>query len=230
MVDPTQTRLVIFDLDGTLIDSIGDLADAMNAVLEDLGHPTHPRDDYRDFVGNGIEVLARRALPPEIVDTTNVPDVVAAVRKEYSTRWTATTRPYPRIPELLRELRSRGLATAVLSNKPDHATRAIVGELFADHEFTIVRGAIDGVPLKPDPTAVHEIVSRLGLSPRDTAFVGDTPVDMTTGANAGTLTVGVTWGFRSADELLLADADRVIHHPLDLLEFLQNTVREDGRS
>ena len=106
------TQLVIFDLDGTLIDSIGDLADAMNVVLEGSGYATHPRDSYRYFVGDGIEMLVRRALPPEVVDETNIPDVVAAMREEYSRRWLATTRAFPGIPELLTTLHARGIRTA----------------------------------------------------------------------------------------------------------------------
>jgi phosphoglycolate phosphatase len=213
-------NLVVFDLDGTLIDSLGDLADSMNVVLKSLDFSSHPRDSYRHFVGNGIEMLVRRALPSEVLQRSDIPHIVSAVRNEYSTRWLATTRPYPGIPELLHELQSRSVATAVLSNKPDHATRAIVGELFAQHDFAVVRGALDGVPLKPDPTAVHEIVSRLGLSPQASAFVGDTPVDMATGVSAGMLTVGVTWGFRDRHELAAAGADRIIDEALQLLDIL----------
>jgi phosphoglycolate phosphatase len=212
--------LVIFDLDGTLIDSIGDLADAMNSVLESLSHPTHPRDNYRFFVGDGIEILVRRALPPEVVDQTDIADVVGLMRREYSTRWTATTRPFPEIPELLVQLHARDICTAVLSNKPDFPTREIVDELFADKPFKIVRGALDGVPLKPDPSSVLGIISELGQSPQQSVFVGDTAVDMATGVNAGMRSVGVTWGFRDAAELLEAGADHIINRPQELLPFL----------
>jgi phosphoglycolate phosphatase len=215
------TQLVIFDLDGTLIDSIGDLADAMNAVLDELGHSVHPRDDYRFLVGDGIEILVRRALPPEVIEETNIADVVSQMRQEYSTRWVATTRPFPKIPELLVELQSRQIRTVVLSNKPDFATLKIVGELFADDPFEIVRGARDGVPLKPDPTSALEIVSELGLSAARSVFVGDTPVDIKTGRNARIRTVGVTWGFREADELLESGADHIIDTPLELLEVVE---------
>lgn len=211
------TRLVIFDLDGTLIDSLGDIGDAMNAVLRELGHPIHPRDNYRFLVGDGLDILVRRALPPEIVEKTNIDEVVGLTRQEYSKRWTDTTRPFPGIPELLGELRSQDITLAVLSNKPDFATRAIVDELFADHSFAVVRGARDDVPLKPDPTAVAAIISGLGVSAKQTAFVGDTAVDMATGVNAGALTIGVTWGFREADELVAHGADHIVHRPLEIL-------------
>ena len=223
------TQLVIFDLDGTLIDSIGDLADAMNAVLESLGYPAHPRDNYRFLVGDGIEILVRRALPPEVVDETNIPDVVDLMRQEYSTRWTATTRPFPEIPELLVKLHARNICTAVLSNKPDFATREIVGELFADNRFEIVRGALEGVPLKPDPSSVLGIISELGQSPQQSVFVGDTAVDMATGVNAGMRSVGVTWGFRDADELVDSGANHIIHQPLELLRFLDGVTGGECR-
>ena len=216
------TQLAIFDLDGTLIDSIGDLADAMNTVLRELGHPIHPRDDYRYLVGDGIEFLVRRALPHEVVEKTDVAEVVQLMRQEYSTRWTATTRPFPEIPRLLGELENQGIRNAVLSNKPDGPTRDIVGELFPDDPFAIVQGARDGVPLKPDPTTALEIVSALGAQPERSIFVGDTSVDMKTGRNAGMRTVGVTWGFRDAEELLDAGAEHIIEGPLQLLEILES--------
>ena len=214
------TRLAIFDLDGTLIDSLGDLADAMNAVLEGSGYATHPRASYRYFVGDGIEMLVRRALPPAVVDKANIPEVVGVMQKEYSERWLATTLPFPQIPELLAGLAFRGIQTAVLSNKPDHPTREIVNALFAEDTFDVIRGARDDVPLKPDPTSTLGIISELGVSPRQTVFVGDTPIDMTTGANAGTRTVGATWGFRKTQELVDAGAGQVIHEPLELLAYV----------
>jgi len=224
------SQLTIFDLDGTLIDSLGDLADAMNAVLERRGYPVHPQDSYRHFVGDGIEMLVRRALPPEIVTEPNVAEYVALLREDYSTRWLATTRPFTHIPELLAALRSQRIHTAVLSNKPDSPTRTLVGQLFADHPFVAVRGECIGVPRKPDPTSTLEIISELGVSPQQTVFVGDTPIDMTTGVNAGTLTVGVTWGFREAHELSSAGADHIIQRPLELLRFLDGMARGGRRS
>jgi len=224
------TRLAIFDLDGTLIDSLGDLADSMNAVLYRKGFPVHPCDSYRHFVGDGIEMLVRRALPSEVVETTNIAEVVRQMRSEYSRRWTATTQPFPGIPELLVELHARQIRTTVLSNKPDSPTREIVGELFPDNPFAIVRGARDGVPLKPNPTSTLEIISELGVSPQQTVFVGDTPIDIKTGGDAGTRTVGVTWGFRKAHELVDADADHVIDHPLELLLIVDRMTQGGCRS
>ena len=215
------TQLAIFDLDGTLIDSLGDLGDAMNVVLQELCYPVHRRDDYRYLVGDGIEILVRRSLPHDVVDKTDIAEVVQQMRREYSTRWTATTRPFPEIPQLLSELGSRGIRSAVLSNKPDLPTREIVGELFPNDPFTVVQGARDGVPLKPEPTSALEIVSDLGVQPARSIFVGDTSVDMKTGRNAGMGTVGVTWGFRDAEELINNGAEHIIDTPLQLLEVLE---------
>lgn len=213
-------NLAIFDLDGTLIDSLGDLADAMNVVLDERGYPAHPRDAYRHFVGDGIEMLVRRALPPEVVDTADIPKVVDAMRREYSGRCLATTRPFAGIPELLARLRSLGIRAAVLSNKPDFATRAIVRELFEDGAFDVIRGARENVPLKPDPTVAIEVASDLGFEPKLSVFIGDSPIDVKTGRNAGMRTVGVTWGFRGTHELLDAGADHIIHQPLELVRLL----------
>jgi phosphoglycolate phosphatase len=213
--------LVVFDLDGTLVDSLGDLADAMNAVLKELGHSTHARDAYRYMVGEGIANLVRRALPLESSDDSEVAEVVQLMRQEYATRWTATTRPFPGIPQLIDQLRAQRVFTAVLSNKPDDATREIVSELFMDGDFDIIRGALDGVPLKPDPTSALAIVSELGQDSRNTMIVGDTAIDMATGANAGMVAVGVTWGFRDAEELEAHGADHIVQRPLDILDILE---------
>jgi phosphoglycolate phosphatase len=210
-------RLVIFDLDGTLVDTLQDLADSMNAVLAARGHPTHGRDPYRRFVGDGVAELVRRALPPEAADEVTVAECVAEMREEYGRRLTAASRPYPGIEVLLAALRARGLKTAVLSNKPDPATRTLVAMLFPDHRFHAVRGARPGVALKPDPEAASELCAGLGVDPRRTLYVGDTDTDMATGRAAGMVTVGVAWGFRDPDELLRAGAEHLVHRPDQLL-------------
>jgi phosphoglycolate phosphatase len=212
---------VIFDLDGTLVDSLEDLADAMNSVLESLGFPTHPREPYRRFVGDGVVMLVRRAVPPDVKDEGSIAEYVSMMREEYARRWLNKTRPYPGVVELLSALRDHGLRTAVLSNKPDQATRTIVSKLFADQPFDHVQGALPDTPLKPDPTSAVEIATTLKLDPERIVCVGDTNVDMRTGRRAGTFTVGVTWGFRDEDELRGSGAQHIIHHPSDLLELLK---------
>ncbi|MEE4270418.1 MAG: HAD family hydrolase [Thermoanaerobaculales bacterium] len=213
----TTHRLVTFDLDGTLVDSLGDLADSMNAVLARLGHPSHPRAAYRRFVGDGIVMLAERALPAGARRDERIAECVTAMRAEYATRQTATTRPFQGIPEVLSELRSRKVLTAVLSNKPDGPSREIVDALLGFHPFDIVRGARPDVPLKPDPTAALEIAARLGVEAQEAVFVGDTNIDMRTGRAAGMTAVGVTWGFRDEHDLISGGAHQVIHHPAELL-------------
>ncbi len=210
-------RLVLFDLDGTLVDSLRDLAESMNAVLAARGHPAHPLEPYRRFVGDGMTNLVRRALPADASDEETVAQCVIEMREEYGRRLTAETRPYPGISELLAELRDRRLMTAVLSNKPDSATRVLVDRLLPEHHFDLVRGAVAGVPLKPDPTAALALCAELGVAPGDVLYLGDTDTDMATGRAAGMVTVGVGWGFRDADELLDAGALHVITEPLDLL-------------
>jgi len=213
--------LAIFDLDGTLVDSLDDLADAMNAVLESFGFPTHPTGPYRRFVGDGIVTLVRRVVPPEVDDDDLLQRCVELMRKEYSRRQLIKTLPYPGIPEVLAAVHGRGLKTAVLSNKPDPATRSLVAALLAGHPFDMVRGARPDVPLKPDPSAALDIAEGLSARPGHTVYVGDTDTDMQTGRRAGMLTVGATWGFRDEDELRSSGAQHIIHHPLELLEILK---------
>jgi phosphoglycolate phosphatase len=172
------------------------------------------------MVGDGITQLVRRAIPPGCLDESVVADVIHLMRREYATRWTATTRPFPGIPQLIDRLRAQRIFTAVLSNKPDEATQEIVSELFMEGDFDIVRGARDCVPLKPDPTSALGIVSELDQTPARSVFVGDTSVDMKTGVNAGMFSVGVSWGFRDADELVAHGADHVVNRPAEILEIL----------
>jgi phosphoglycolate phosphatase len=212
---------IIFDLDGTLIDSLDDMADAMNTVLESVGYPTHPRALYRRFVGDGVVMLVRRAVPPEVKDEQLIAEYVGMMRQEYGRRWLNKTRPYPGVVDLLSVLRDRGLRMAVLSNKPDPATRTIVSQLFADHPFDHVQGALPDRPLKPDPTTALEISTRLAVPPERVVYVGDTNIDMRTGRRAGMFTVGVPWGFRDEDELRNSGAQRIVHHPLELPELLR---------
>lgn len=215
--------LVIFDLDGTLVDSLEDLADSMNAVLAARGFPIHPVAPYRRFVGDGIATLVRRALPGADPGDDFVASCVREMRREYARRQIAKTRPYPGVPELLRSLGEHGLKTAVFSNKPDRPTREVVAALLAPHSFAAVRGARPDAPLKPDPTAALELAREIGAAPRETVYVGDTDTDMHTGQRAGMFTVGVTWGFRDEDELRASGADSIIHDPAELLRVLTDT-------
>lgn len=208
---------VVFDLDGTLLDTLADIAHAMNAVLARRGWPVHPPDAYRYFVGDGVERLVERALPPGQQRSTVLAECVREVGREYAARWRAQTRPYDGIPELLAALEARGVRMAVLSNKPEAFAREMVEYFFGAGRLAPVRGAQPGLPPKPDPAAALAIARELGLPPDQLAHVGDTPVDIETAHAAGMLAVGATWGFRPAEELRRAGADVLVHQPRELL-------------
>ncbi len=209
-------RAVIFDLDGTLLDTLRDLADATNAVLRRRGMPEHPVDDYRLLVGEGMDRLVVRALPPVSRDPATVAAALAELRREYAGSWRLHTRPYPGIPAVLEALGARGVPAAVLSNKVDEFTREMVQQYFGSR-FAVVRGARAGVPLKPDPTAALAVAASLRVAPRDVMLVGDTRVDMDTARAAGMVPVGVLWGFRDEEELRAHGAAHLAREPGDLL-------------
>jgi phosphoglycolate phosphatase len=211
---------VLFDLDGTLLDTLGDLADSMNAALERLGYPPHPPAAYCYFVGEGVEILAFRALPEAHRAPTDVARCVGVMAEEYATRCLVRTRPYPGIPALLDALAARGIKTAVLSNKPDRFTQELVAKALASWRFAAVRGALPGAPVKPDPTAARELAEKLAVPPGEFLYLGDTGVDMQTAVAAGMYPVGVRWGFRPAEELLAGGARTLLARPEELLGLL----------
>ncbi len=212
---------ILFDLDGTLLDTLQDLADSMNAVLSELGYPSHPLASYRYFVGDGVANLARRVLPGEAGrDETVVQEVVGRMRKEYGARWHQKTRPYEGIPELLEAARLRGAKLAVLSNKPHPATLEVISHFFPAVPFDAVLGARPQVPIKPDAGAALEVARILSRPPGDFLYVGDTNTDMQTAVAAGMYPVGALWGFREADELIAAGARTLVAHPRDVLSLL----------
>ena len=205
-------RALIFDLDGTLLDSLADIATAMNTALTEHGLAPHPLDAYRFFVGEGVEVLVERV----VADPALRPAVLHTYRDGYGEGLGGATRPYAGIPELLTALTDRRVPMAVLSNKPDRPTCRLVASLLPGH-FQAVAGARVDVPKKPDPTAALAMAASLGVAPADCGFVGDTAVDMRTATSAGMVPVGVTWGFRPRDELLAHGARWLIDHPAELL-------------
>ncbi|WP_239576319.1 HAD family hydrolase [Archangium primigenium] len=193
-------RAAIFDLDGTLLDSLHDIGAALNHALVTHGLPPHPLEACRSFVGEGVSVLVSRALPPGREDAHAA--VVASYRARYAEHMLDHTRPFVGIPELLARLQAEGVKLAVLSNKPDAATRALVTALFPQVPFAAVYGERAGVPRKPDPTAALGVAAELGVAPAECAFIGDTAVDVDTARAAGMVAVGVSWGFRDAEELV----------------------------
>ncbi len=213
---------VVFDLDGTLLDTIEDLANSMNSVLSRFGFPGHDAEVYKYFVGDGVEKLVIRALPEDSRDETTVARCVSAMREEYGKRWAEKTRPYEGVPELLDSLTDRGIKMIVLSNKPDDFTKLVVANLLPSWRFELVVGARPSVPKKPDPAAALEIAERLEIPPQEFLYLGDTNTDMKTASAAGMYPVGALWGFRTADELIANGAEVVIEKPIDLLELLES--------
>ena len=212
-------RAVIFDLDGTLLDTIDDIAGAMNRVLENRAYAPYSVEAYKGLVGDGIEEMVRRAVAPRDLGEEDIAGIVRDYRREYECCWRAHSRPYPGVPELLGELARRGVKTAVLSNKSHPFTEAMTRELLAPFRFDVIRGAISGVPLKPDPEPALMIAAEVGVMPAETVFLGDTKVDMKTAAAAGMLPGGALWGFRSAEELKANGAVALIASPVELLAY-----------
>lgn len=214
-------RAVLFDLDGTLLDTLQDLAEAMNSVLRRSGFAPHPLEAYKYFVGDGMATLVRRALPETYGnDEATASACLVAMKEEYRRRWTEQTRPYPGIPELLTQLAARGIQLSVLSNKPDEFTRLMVERLLPGWQFACVFGERPGVPRKPDPTAALEIAERCRVPVEAFAYLGDTATDMITATAAGMYAIGVLWGFRPAAELTASGARTLIGKPADFLDLL----------
>jgi phosphoglycolate phosphatase len=210
-------QAAVFDLDGTLLNSLEDLADCMNLSLAARGFPPHPVDAYRFFVGDGMDTLARRAVPTGTDPEPHVEALVHGMRDAYASRWNAKSRPYDGIPELLRALTERGVRLTVLSNKHDDFTKKIVTALFGEVKWDVIFGARPNVPKKPDPAGALEVAALLNLPCTSIAYLGDTNTDMRTARGAGMFALGCTWGFRPAEELIAAGAHALVNHPLEAL-------------
>jgi len=213
-------KAVLFDLDGTLLDTLEDLADSANAALSQLGLPGHPIDAYKQFVGDGLENLVRRAIGQERIDDELLARGMEATRREYAGRWAEKTRPYPGVPELLDNLQHRGIPMAVFSNKPDEFTRLCVTRLLSAWGFAAVQGATPELPRKPDPHGALAIAAHMGVNPGEVLYLGDTNTDMQTAIAAGMSPVGALWGFRSAEELSAAGAALLVRTPVEVLAWV----------
>ena len=211
----------IFDLDGTLLDTLDDLADSANEALTAAGLPPHPVDAYRTFVGDGIHTLVQRILPAGNSDDEMVGEVLALYRAAYGRRWNNKTRPYAGITETLHDLSFMPVKLAVLSNKPQTFTELCMAHHLPGNHFEIVLGQRDSVPRKPDPAGALEISSSFRVSPGEVLFIGDTKTDMDTATAAGMRAVGVSWGFRPVEELRAHGAEVVVNHPAELLELFR---------
>lgn len=211
---------VIFDLDGTLLNTLGDLRAATNHALEVRGLPPHSMEEIRQFIGNGIRLLICRAMP----EGTSEAEIDAALddfKAYYAAHIHDRTVPYDGIPQLLTALRKRGIKVAVLSNKIDSASQQLI-EYFFPEKTDVVFGEHVGVPRKPDPTSCRMVMQQLGVQPEQVLYVGDSGTDMQTAKNAGLYAVGVTWGFRSKEVLLKYGADVLVHRPEQILQILDS--------
>lgn len=212
-------KLIIFDLDGTLLNTIADLAQSTNHALHTLGYPTHEESAYNYMVGNGINKLFERALP----EGEKTEENVLRVRKEFIPYYDAhnadKSRPYPGITELLAQLQAQGLLLAVASNKYQAATEKLIAHYFPEIHFIAVFGQRDGVNVKPDPTIVEDILSIARIVKEDVLYVGDSGVDMQTAINAGVTSCGVTWGFRPRTELEEFHPDYIADKAEDILKY-----------
>jgi phosphoglycolate phosphatase len=218
----SRPHAILFDLDGTLLDSLHSIATAMNEALEALGLPTHPIEAYKHFVGDGVRTLAERVLPANAQD--RIESLLAAYRPRYRARQLEAP-AYEGVHAMLEALASRGIALSVLTNKPDDLAGEIVRSLFRSIPFAVVRGERVGGPKKPDPTQALAIAHALGLAPSQCWFVGDTPTDVRTARNAGMPCVAVLWGFRGREELANAGATVFVDYPRELVALYDRCER-----
>lgn len=212
-------KAVIFDLDGTLADTIDDIAASINGSLAKRGFPTHDVPTIKLMVGNGFRSLVVAALPRECQEEALIEEIRLEATAYYAAHPLDRTLPYPGVPELLAGLADLGIPRAVLSNKPDELTRAVVDGLFPQAGFAAVRGETPAFPRKPEPASALDIAKILGALPGEILYVGDTNVDMRTAHNAGMRAIGAPWGFRGLAELVEAGAEAVLSEPRELLRF-----------
>ncbi len=213
-------KAIIFDLDGTLLDTLEDIGSSMNRVLEQKGLPAHKLDSYRYFVGNGAEALVARTLPEDKRNNGTIRECLNAFRKDYGQNWDIKTRPYDGIPEMLNALTDRGLKMSVLSNKPHAFTKQCVKKILPSWKFDAVLGQRDEVPRKPDPAGALEVAQHLNIDPSEFFYLGDTAIDMKTAVAAGMFPAGALWGFRPLDELQENGARALLKHPLEILNLM----------
>ena len=213
-------KLVIFDLDGTLLDTIADLAESANYALKQLDYPTHNVETIRTFVGNGINKLLERALPTHEQTAENVMRMRSHFVPYYDVHNADLSAPYPGIVHLLENLQAKGIQLAVASNKYQAATVKLVKQYFPTINFVEILGQREGINVKPDPTIVFDILKKANVSREETLYVGDSEVDILTATNANLKCISCSWGFRTHDELINAGANIIIDKPIELLKYL----------
>jgi phosphoglycolate phosphatase len=211
---------VLFDLDGTLIDTVDDIGDAVNRVLSNRRFPIHANSDYRKFVGDGSRILIKRALPEKYRKDEIIDACLKEYIEDYSRNYNVKSSLYFGIPHMLDALKSKGLKLAILSNKLDSITQNCVKIFLSTWRFDIVLGQRESVPRKPNPQGALEIAKKLSIPPSNFLYLGDTAIDMKTAVSAGMFPVGVLWGFRPIKELLENGACAVIDEPMDVLDII----------
>ena len=218
-------QLAIFDLDGTLLNTIKDLGEAVNFALDKNGFHTHSIASYPFFVGTGVRRLIERSLPEDArKQSTVVETMLRDFKQYYNEHNTDRTQPYDGMPELLYQLQEQGVKLAVASNKYQQATEKIIGHFFADIDWVAVVGQQEGVPVKPDPSIIFMILSQAKVAKQDTLYVGDSGIDMEAARRACVDSVGVTWGFRPVKELKENHANVIINKPIDILPIIENGI------
>lgn len=211
---------VVFDMDGTLLDTLADISHSLNSVLEEEGYPTHTVEACRVMVGFGMRELVRKALPESAHDEAITEPLLKKMQARYAEHWNDSSRPYDGIAELLDAIDRLGLKKAILSNKPDRFTRQCAEELLAPWNFDVVMGFREGIAPKPDPTGALMVAEELGVQPASILYVGDSDVDMKTATAAGMYPLGVTWGYRPGQELLATGAAKLVSTPEEIIPFL----------
>jgi len=216
-----MTKLVIFDLDGTLLNTVEDLGNATNYALAQCGFPVHRIDEYYQMVGRGIYNLFRAAVPSEYASEENVQKMASYFLPYYDAHKCDFTKPYDGIMEMLKTITGKGVCLAVASNKYQDGAEKLVHHFFGDYEFVKILGQRDGQPIKPDPAIVDQILAEVPyISKSETVYVGDSNVDMQTGANAQVRTIGVSWGFRSREELAAYNPSAIVDTTAELAEVI----------
>lgn len=213
-------KLIVFDLDGTLLNTIADLAEATNHALQVCGYPTHTTDEYAFFVGNGVDKLFERALPPMERNEENIRKIRSIFIPYYNVHNADLSRPYEGIVQMLETLQEKRFLLAVASNKYQEATRKLILHYFPHISFIRIFGQREGVPLKPDPAVILEIMRGVGVEHENMIYVGDSGVDMQTGHNAGVETIGVSWGFRPRAELEACRPSFIADSPEELIGYI----------
>ena len=213
-------KAVLFDLDGTLLDTLEDIGNAVNRIMAGKGFPTHDLDVYRYFVGDGSAMLISRALPEEKRNDDTIRACLREFMADYRQNSNVKTKPYKGVPEMLNALTARGLKMTILSNKPHELTKQCATELLSNWKFDEVIGQRNGTPPKPDPTGALEVAKRLNIPPGDFLYIGDSGVDMKTAVASGMFPVGVLWGFRSMGELKDNGSLALVDRPSEILSLL----------